>query len=81
MYSRLSPLFPYLKRYWRSYVWGTLSLILYNSGKAMIPRLVGNAIEDHEGRAQPRKNSEAGFYTFCSPLFSPRSFSIFRARF
>jgi ATP-binding cassette subfamily B protein len=46
MFPRLSPLFPYLRRYWPSYVWGTLSLILYNSSKAMVPRLVGHAIDD-----------------------------------
>jgi len=46
MFPRLSPLFPYLRRYWPSYVWGTLSLILYNSAKAMIPRIVGRAIDD-----------------------------------
>ena len=46
MFSRLSPLFPYLRRYWKSYVLGTLSLILYNSSKAMLPRLIGGAIDD-----------------------------------
>jgi len=46
MFSRLSPLFPYLKRYWPSYVWGGLTLIIYNSTKAMVPLVVGSAIDD-----------------------------------
>jgi ATP-binding cassette subfamily B multidrug efflux pump len=46
MFSRLSPLFPYLKRYWRSFVWGGLALIIYNTAKAMVPLVVGGAIDD-----------------------------------
>jgi ATP-binding cassette subfamily B multidrug efflux pump len=46
MFNRLSPLFPYLKRYWKSYVWGGLALIIYNTAKAMVPLLVGGAIDD-----------------------------------
>jgi ABC-type multidrug transport system fused ATPase/permease subunit len=34
MFSRLSPLFPYLRRYWKSFVWGGLALIIYNLSKA-----------------------------------------------
>ncbi len=50
MISRLSPLFPYLRRYWRQYLWGGLALIVYNSAKAMIPLLIGGAITDmHHG--------------------------------
>jgi len=46
MFQRLSPLFPYLKRYWKSYVWGGLALIIYNTAKAMVPLVVGGAIDD-----------------------------------
>ena len=46
MFQRLSPLVPYLKRYWKSYVWGGLALIVYNTSKAMVPLLVGGAIDD-----------------------------------
>lgn len=46
MFSRLSPLYPYLRRYWKSYVWGTLSLILYNTSKAMLARIIGGSIDD-----------------------------------
>ncbi|MBB5066856.1 ABC transporter ATP-binding protein [Granulicella mallensis] len=46
MFQRLSPLFPYLKRYWRNFALGGLSLILYNGAKAMVPLVVGSAIDD-----------------------------------
>jgi len=46
MFKRLSPLVPYLKRYWTSFVWGGLTLIIYNSTKAMVPLVVGSAIDD-----------------------------------
>jgi ATP-binding cassette, subfamily B, multidrug efflux pump len=50
MFRRLSPLFPYLKRYWQSFAWGGLALITYNGTKAMVPLVVGKAIEDmHQG--------------------------------
>jgi len=46
MFRRLSPLFPYLKRYWRNFAWGGLALITYNWTKAMVPLVVGGAIDD-----------------------------------
>jgi ATP-binding cassette subfamily B protein len=46
MFSRLSPLFPYLRRYWRSFLLGGLALVLYNVCKAMIPLVIGLAITD-----------------------------------
>ena len=46
MFQRLSPLFPYLRRYWRSYVWGGLSLLLYNAAKAVIALIIGHSIDD-----------------------------------
>ena len=46
MFTRLSPLFPYLRRYWRSFAWGGLALIVYNICKAMIPLLIGGAMTD-----------------------------------
>jgi ATP-binding cassette subfamily B protein len=46
MFSRLSPLFPYLRRYWTSYVWGGLALIGYNLSKVLIPLLIGDATSD-----------------------------------
>jgi ATP-binding cassette subfamily B protein len=46
MFKRLSPLYPYLRRYWPSFAWGGLALILYNICKAMIPLVIGGAIND-----------------------------------
>ena len=46
MIKRLNPLFPYLRRYWRSFAWGGLALVIYNCAKAMIPLLVGSAVDD-----------------------------------
>ncbi len=46
MLSRLRPLFPYLRRYWPSFAWGGLALVVYNAAKAMIPLLIGGATKD-----------------------------------
>jgi len=46
MFARLRPLFPYLKRYWRSFAWGGIALIIYNVTKALVPIVVGGAIDD-----------------------------------
>ena len=46
MLDRLRPLFPYLKRYWRSFAWGGIALIIYNVTKALVPIVVGGAIDD-----------------------------------
>src|ERR1700753_4304918 len=55
MLKRLSPLFPYLKRYWRSLAWGGLSLLIYNCAKAMVPIVVGGAIDDMRHGLTPPK--------------------------
>ena len=50
MFKRLSPLYPYLRRYWRSYLWGGLSLLIYNSAKVVIALIIGRSIDDmHRG--------------------------------
>lgn len=50
MFKRLSPLFPYLRRYWRSYVWGGLALLVYNCSKVVVALLIGRSIDDmHRG--------------------------------
>jgi len=46
MFPRIRPLFPYLRRYWRSFLFGGLALIVYNASKAMIPLLIGGAMTD-----------------------------------
>jgi ATP-binding cassette subfamily B multidrug efflux pump len=53
MFTRLSPLFPYLRRYWRSFACGGLALILYNACKAMIPLLIGDATSDIQHHLSP----------------------------
>jgi ATP-binding cassette subfamily B protein len=50
MFSRLRPLAPYLKRYWKSLAWGGVSTIFYNVLKVLIPLVIGHAIDDmHHG--------------------------------
>ncbi len=46
MLQRLSPLFPYLRRYWRSYLWGGLSLLIYNAAKSVIALVIGRSVDD-----------------------------------
>ena len=46
MLDKLRPLYPYLKRYWKSLAGGCLALIFYNSLKAIVPIVVGHAVDD-----------------------------------
>jgi ATP-binding cassette, subfamily B, multidrug efflux pump len=46
MFERLRPLNPYLRRYWKSLVWGGVSTILYNVIKVLIPAVIGHAVDD-----------------------------------
>jgi ATP-binding cassette subfamily B multidrug efflux pump len=46
MFERLSPLFPYLRRYWKSYALGGIAVIIYNVSKSFVPIVVGRAIDD-----------------------------------
>jgi ATP-binding cassette subfamily B multidrug efflux pump len=46
MFSRLRPLFPYLRRYWPSFAFGGLALVIYNAAKIMIPLIIGGAASD-----------------------------------
>jgi len=55
MFQRLRPLFPYLQRYWRSYVLGGLALIIYNVTKATIPLIIGGAAKDIQQRLTAAK--------------------------
>ncbi|MFC6647300.1 ABC transporter ATP-binding protein [Granulicella cerasi] len=45
MFNRLRPLFPYLRRYWRSFAWGCLALVIYNCTKAVLPLIIGRAVD------------------------------------
>lgn len=46
MLDRLRPLFPYLRRYWKSLAWGGVAVVLYNVIKILIPLVIGSAIDD-----------------------------------
>jgi ATP-binding cassette subfamily B protein len=46
MLDRLRPLFPYLRRYWKSLAWGGLAVIFYNVIKILIPLVIGSAVDD-----------------------------------
>jgi ATP-binding cassette subfamily B multidrug efflux pump len=46
MFPRLRPLFPYLKRYWKSLALGAVATILYNVLKVLIPLVIGHALDD-----------------------------------
>jgi ATP-binding cassette, subfamily B, multidrug efflux pump len=44
--ERLRPLVPYLKRYRNSYIWGGVCVLIMNAAWALIPPIVGHAIDD-----------------------------------
>ncbi len=46
MLDRLRPLFPYLRRYWKSLAWGGIAVIFYNVVKILIPLVIGSAVDD-----------------------------------
>jgi len=46
MLDRLKPLAPYLKRYRKSLAGGCAALVLYNTLKALVPIVVGHAVDD-----------------------------------
>ena len=46
MFEKLRPLYPYLRRYWKSLAWGGVSVILYNSLKVLIPIIIDHAVDD-----------------------------------
>jgi ATP-binding cassette subfamily B multidrug efflux pump len=55
MFNRLRPLFPYLRRYWRSFALGLLALLVYNGSKALIPLVIGNAVRDMQHGLDAKK--------------------------
>jgi ATP-binding cassette, subfamily B, multidrug efflux pump len=46
MFKRLNPLKPYLYRYRRSFLWGTLALLLNNAIWIMFPQVIRRAVDD-----------------------------------
>ncbi len=55
MLDRLRPLAPYLRRYWKSLAWGCVALIFYNTLKAMVPIVVGHAVDDLKTQVSQNK--------------------------
>src|SRR6266436_3120765 len=43
---KLSPLFPYLKKYRNAYIWGSLCILLMNATWVLFPLVIGRAIDD-----------------------------------
>jgi ATP-binding cassette, subfamily B, multidrug efflux pump len=46
MFSNLKPLLPYMRRYWRGYLWGCLCTVAANAVWVQFPRVIGVAAND-----------------------------------
>ncbi|MGC2620199.1 MAG: ABC transporter ATP-binding protein [Acidobacteriaceae bacterium] len=46
MFANLKPLFPYMRRYWRGYLWGSLCTVAANAVWVQFPRVIGVASDD-----------------------------------
>ena len=46
MFSKIKPLTPYLKRYWKHFAWGGVAVLLYNTIRATLPLVIGSAVDD-----------------------------------
>jgi ATP-binding cassette subfamily B protein len=46
MFANLKPLFPYMRRYWRGYLWGCVWTVLANVIWIQFPRVIGAAAGD-----------------------------------
>jgi ATP-binding cassette subfamily B protein len=46
MFRNLKPLLPYMRRYWRGYLWGCLCTVLANAIWVQFPRIIGVAAND-----------------------------------
>jgi ATP-binding cassette subfamily B protein len=46
MFKNLQPLFPYMRRYWRGYLWGCLCTVLANAIWVQFPHVIGLASDD-----------------------------------
>ncbi len=55
MFDRIRPLFPYLRRYWRQLAWGFVAIIIYNSVRALLPIVIGRAVDDLKFGITPHK--------------------------
>ncbi len=46
MFANLKPLLPYMRRYWRGYLWGCVCTVLANAIWVQFPRVIGAAVDD-----------------------------------
>ncbi len=46
MFKKLEPLLPYMRRYWRAYLWGCVCTVLANAIWVQFPRVIGLAVDD-----------------------------------
>ena len=46
MFERIQPLRPYLRRYWQHFAWGGVAVLLYNTIRAILPLIIGHAVDD-----------------------------------
>jgi ATP-binding cassette subfamily B multidrug efflux pump len=46
MFRDLQPLLPYMRRYWRGYLWGCLCTVIANVIWVQFPRVIGMAVDD-----------------------------------
>jgi len=46
MFANLRPLLPYMRRYWKGYMWGCLCTVLANAIWVQFPRVIGLAVHD-----------------------------------
>ena len=55
MLDRIRPLFPYLRRYWKQLAWGFVAIIIYNTVRALLPIVIGRAVDDLKSGITPHK--------------------------
>ncbi len=70
MFERLQPLKPYLRRYWKSFAWGGVAVILYNTIKVLIPLVIGHAIDDMQHGLTQAKILHHGLLLLVIAVFS-----------
>ncbi len=46
MFSNLRPLFPYMKKYWRGFAFGSICVLFNNGIWILFPLVIRNAIDD-----------------------------------
>jgi ATP-binding cassette subfamily B multidrug efflux pump len=68
--ERLKPLLPYLRRYWKSFAWGGVAVVLYNTIKILIPLVIGHAIDDMQYGLTQAKILHHGLLLLVIAVFS-----------